>query len=1692
MSNLPSNGPGDEGGPAELDSPPVAALATAPSPSRDLVVPVTGPAASAEADWLGPQGLLAPQGSRELEMALFEAEARLDEVANPKRAARLLHEVARLGEQKPKGAREAARLYTASLASDPTLLPNTWALYRLFSARESWENVLRLLDAELRFSSSNTPASQKADLLVERGRLLEDRLGREEDALTAYRAAIALDPGHAGALLSLLLFGVGAGADAIIDEALFGLATRLDDPRMRARFVVERARRVHGPLNGDDVIARVRSAAEILLEALSAGPNEIDEEAIADELDWLSLLGLDADLRARVLDVFDAHFGRGDTAARHEPALVVAVHREKARLLAKRGSRDSAMAVLERGLRLSPRHPLLVADLVDLADEAARPDTIAALEEAGHLPAGLAADEANLRRAEASARNGAYGEAMGILAGLPETSPVQPLARLLRVRVMSRTGDAEGLSEAFVSEADRLLGDASESGGRNEAAHLLVRAAVLRRMSATVGEPGEPGETDDAGLLKRALSLVPGFPPAKEALRQQVQDGGDAARLAALYEEEARVESEPVRAERLLRSAYLIYRDLARNPEAARRLLAHAPPVDKLSGAVRDLDDAGERVAGQENEAATLLPAIETLLTQLPDGEGSAELALLAARLAAEAQPGAEGVARSQAFAERALARRPGSGAAALLETVKRRSGGAADVAAVLRDELDASAQGPAEINRALRFRLALAESDAGHFAAAVETLSPLRGKRDRAAVVWSLELARRSGAAEIEVALLEEPISAAVLGEGDELGPIRVALAVDHARLHAQLQAQLRGAVGEPAAAGGARSSLPSPEALAAAGPRATFARAEAALLALRLETNPSGRAAAWPEGFATLADALAGSTIAVDVRQDAALIALAAGATDAKGAVGDLGTEGPWPGLNAFVVGARRGDAALRTQGLEGLADSASQETQAELWARIALRRLLAASGEATDEAKAAAHEASLRANSAGPVPLFAIASTDLGVPGTPTHGLVEARAKRLEEAGPAALGLRVALLAEGATAAEAAMDWGLAANGWARVLDLEPGSLEAVLGLRRAARASGHRPGEAAALLRLGALSRDPRRAATTVAEAGRLFADEGLDEAAAAAFTQVLRLSPDDDAAYQRLHDITVDRKDPVALDRLLTWKLAHAPDDRARLPLYAERAALRVGPLERRQDAIADYRRIAALDPDDVDCLTTLARLASEAACPEIAARFLVDALERSQRLATLSPERHARTAAAIRRDLAAAYVAGEDDDSAIETLGEAIAAEPGARDLRESLIAAATRQRQWSLVVAQFEALAAAADNAEDRAAWLVRKGRVLLDDKADREGALAAFREALTIDPLGEAARAFATALGDVPVGPDDQPLATAACQALRTSLARSPFAPRRLESLALLARANGAVDLGEIAAQLHGLLGGPASRGRTRGLIRTLALDAFAPEATPKVERVLALWPHIAGHVARLCAPDPATVGKSRATRLAPGSEPRLAWVEAAAAGLGLASLPIYVAGRDDLGVSGFDAPDPDDTCLVIGRGVAGADAKIRFQVGRTLALLAQRATVLDRMEQADLEREWAAAIFLATERLDPRWDAAALRARAKEIGKSMSRKERKAFAEAAADVMPGSLDIPAFRERAMVTANRGGLLVGGDLAMALRVVSGRAEPSPADLEASDCLDVIRFAFGDRFAALREEVRQRDRINTGDHGRR
>src|SRR5207245_1327157 len=115
----------------------------------------------------------------------------------------------------------------------------------------------------------------------------------------------------------------------------------------------------------------------------------------------------------------------------------------------------------------------------------------------------------------------------------------------------------------------------------------------------------------------------------------------------------------------------------------------------------------------------------------------------------------------------------------------------------------------------------------------------------------------------------------------------------------------------------------------------------------------------------------------------------------------------------------------------------------------------------------------------------------------------------------------------------------------------------------------------------------------------------------------------------------------------------------------------------------------------------------------------------------------------------------------------------------------------------------------------------------------------------------------------------------------------------------------------------------------------------------------------------------------------RVAAGAEPRLAWIEEAAAALGMPALELsLVKGGDPAALS-----------------VVAGGAATRFRIGRALGLLGDRAVLFDRLSGDELGTLLAAAAIVAGAPAAAAGAGRGVEERARLLGKAMSRKERKA---------------------------------------------------------------------------------------------
>ena len=443
--------------------------------------------------------------------------------------------------------------------------------------------------------------------------------------------------------------------------------------------------------------------------------------------------------------------------------------------------------------------------------------------------------------------------------------------------------------------------------------------------------------------------------------------------------------------------------------------------------------------------------------------------------------------------------------------------------------------------------------------------LTPLRAEGDPVARAWSDQLARRSGDAILEIAVLSEE---ARLGDGTVADPANVLLAYGEALSRA----------GDPAGAADAfrRAIVESP--LGETAPAAALALFRLASGDRAAERGALGQA------LSALAQACAEEpAIAAAAAREAALSSLAAGVAVSPPA----STEGDTPSARAdavlwqFLAGVRGQRRRGGGRGPVGNGDRPRGGVRiGDAGGAGALRAGSGAGPVGGTRNRRARRGGGVAADARAR--LWRPAVADLPVAAGSAWPAARpdprrARARRI--GGP----LAIALHLEAAMDAERAGDLAGALAAYGSVIGADPQRLEAWSGVRRVARAGGDTLGEARALARLGALVRDPHRAAGLLVDAGAAYEQAGRADDAIAALARAVELDPDSTPAYEQAHRLL--RSDLQApgraeiLDGLLSYRLAAARLSRGeRVALLFERGRHRLSVEGGLAGALEDFKQ----------------------------------------------------------------------------------------------------------------------------------------------------------------------------------------------------------------------------------------------------------------------------------------------------------------------------------------------------------------------------------------------------------------------------------------------------------------------------------------------------------------------------------
>ncbi len=438
---------------------------------------------------------------------LHACEEALTNEPAPARAGRLHFECARLLDSALGDASNAAAHYLRAHTLLPDHLPSILGARRALLQAGDYAASLPLFDAELRATAS--PA-RKALVMLDKARVLAERLGQKREAREAYEAALELDETNASALRAVERAELGFKAWDALDKTYQRAAQALkEDGRHRAAVLAERARLFEAHKRDN------HTATELYQAAFEADPTS--PAAI------LALKRLHA-AHQRHHDLIVV-LEREATLSAHPTVRALSLYRV-ARLFADRiGNLEAAADALERALTHADGEPMILEELARVYELSRRyPDLVRILERIStslvlpservglyHRIGQIYEDRLADERQAIGWYERALHEDRGYMPAIQALGKLYTRQKQWHELVTVHTGEAE-VARDPVRRADALA----------RIAHIFE--AELKLVERAIE------------YHARALGIVPGYAPSFKALARLYTQARRLPELAELYE----------------------------------------------------------------------------------------------------------------------------------------------------------------------------------------------------------------------------------------------------------------------------------------------------------------------------------------------------------------------------------------------------------------------------------------------------------------------------------------------------------------------------------------------------------------------------------------------------------------------------------------------------------------------------------------------------------------------------------------------------------------------------------------------------------------------------------------------------------------------------------------------------------------------------------------------------------------------------------------------------------------------------------------------------------------------------------------------------------------------------------------------------------------------------------------------------
>jgi tetratricopeptide (TPR) repeat protein len=284
---------------------------------------------------------------------LAEYEQEIAAIGEVPAAAILYYEAGKIWEEKLAQPEKAWSFYKKAFQLQPKLTPNIRAAERLASQVGNWHLAIQILESEI--EATDDP-SEKAHLSLRRGQILEEKLGKAEEARDAYESATRLAPDNVEVLKQFERLCISTGDWKAVLQMRASLLEHVQDAAVQVQLLLSSAKIhiLHFQEN--------QEAEALYKKALEIEPGNLAALAALRAMyatgkrheDLLEILQKEAEVTA-------------------DPTIAAWLHYQAARLLREQmGDDDKALGALQRALALTPGNHMVLAEMAHIHENLMR------------------------------------------------------------------------------------------------------------------------------------------------------------------------------------------------------------------------------------------------------------------------------------------------------------------------------------------------------------------------------------------------------------------------------------------------------------------------------------------------------------------------------------------------------------------------------------------------------------------------------------------------------------------------------------------------------------------------------------------------------------------------------------------------------------------------------------------------------------------------------------------------------------------------------------------------------------------------------------------------------------------------------------------------------------------------------------------------------------------------------------------------------------------------------------------------------------------------------------------------------------------------------------------------------------------------------------------------------------------------